>query len=86
MLTWAHDHLHFDRVLLFRPMEFSIKLHTIESGWSIVYIKRSQIIIFKNKCISFSDDRFSFSSIDAYEMPYKACADPEGDGTVIARL
>ena len=29
---------------LFRPMEFSI--HTIKSGWFIVYIEGSQVIIF----------------------------------------
>ena len=33
---------------LFRAMEFSIKLHTIKSGWSIVYIEGSQVIISKN--------------------------------------
>ena len=32
---------------LFRPVEFSIKLHTIKSGWSIVYIEGSQVIISK---------------------------------------
>ena len=26
---------------LFRTMEFSIKVHTIKSGWSIVYIEGS---------------------------------------------
>ena len=30
-----------------RSMEFSIKLHTIKSGWSIVYIEESQ----KNHCL-----------------------------------
>ena len=33
---------------LFRPMEFSIKLHTVKSGWSIVYIEGSHVIISKN--------------------------------------
>ena len=33
---------------LFEPMEFSIKLDTIKSGWSIVYIEGSQVIISKN--------------------------------------
>ena len=28
-------------------MEFSIKLHTIKSGWYIVYIEGSQVIISK---------------------------------------
>ena len=27
-----------DSLTLFRPMEYSIKLHTIKQGWSIVYI------------------------------------------------
>ena len=30
---------------LFRPMELPIKLHTIKSGWSIVYTEGSQVII-----------------------------------------
>ena len=46
---------------LFRPMEFSIKLHTIKSGWSIVYIEGSHVIIKKKNCISFSEDQFCFS-------------------------
>ena len=29
-----------------RPMEFSIKLHTIKPGWSIVYLLRSQPIVY----------------------------------------
>ena len=35
-------------------MEFSIKLHTIKSGWSIVYIKGSQVIISKKYCFFLS--------------------------------
>ena len=31
----------------FRPMEFSIKLDTVKSGWSIVYIEGLHIIIYK---------------------------------------
>ena len=31
-------------------MEYSTKLPTIKSGWSIVYIERSQVVISKN-CI-----------------------------------
>ena len=43
-------------------MEFSIKLHTMKSGWSIEYIEGSHIIISKNKyCISFSEDRLCLS-------------------------
>ena len=40
----------------FKPMEISIKLHAINSGWSIVYIEGPQILIFKIYCISFSED------------------------------
>ena len=40
---------------LLGPMEFSIKLHTIKSGWSIVYIEGSQIN-FQKKILSFSED------------------------------
>ena len=39
---WHHHH-----VTLFRPMEFSIKLHTIKSGWSIVYFQWLQVITLK---------------------------------------
>ena len=41
---------------LFVPMEFPIKFDTVMSGWSIVYIKGSQVIISKKYYISFSDD------------------------------
>ena len=37
-------------------MECSMKLHTIKSGWSILYIEGSQAIISKKNCISFSGD------------------------------
>ena len=33
---------------LIGPMKFSMKLHTIQSGWSIVYIEGSQFTILKN--------------------------------------
>ena len=33
---------------LLGPMEFPIELHTMKSGWSILYIEGSQIIISKN--------------------------------------
>ena len=39
-------------------MEFSIELHTMKSGWSIIYcthIEGSHVILEK-KCISFSED------------------------------
>ena len=32
----------------FRPMGFSIKLHAIKTGWFIVYIEGTQVIISKN--------------------------------------
>ena len=34
-------------------MEFSIKLHSIKSGWSIAYIEGSHDIISQKVCISF---------------------------------
>ena len=37
-------------------MEFSIKFDTVESGWSIIYIEGSHVIISKKKCISFFED------------------------------
>ena len=40
---------------LFRPMGFSIQLHTINSGWSIVFIEGSQIIISEKYCVSASE-------------------------------
>ena len=44
---------------LFRLMDFSIKFDTVKSGWSIVYIEGSQVIISKKKyCISFNEDGF----------------------------
>ena len=50
-------------------MEFSIKLHTLKSGWSAVYIQGSQVISFKKCCISFYEDRFCFAnSADPDEM------------------
>ena len=45
-----------DVLTLLGPMEFSIKFDTVMSGWSIVYIKGSQIIISKKYYISFSED------------------------------
>ena len=34
-----------NQLTLFRPTEFSIKFDTVMSGWSIVYIGGSQVII-----------------------------------------
>ena len=35
-------------ITLLGPMEFSVKLHTITSRWSIVYIEGSHVIISKS--------------------------------------
>ena len=35
------------------PMEFPIKFDKVKSGWSIVYIEGSQVIILKTYSISF---------------------------------
>ena len=51
----------FNFSTLFRPLEFSIKQHTIKSGWSNVYTEGSQVIISKNYRISFSEYRFCHS-------------------------
>ena len=47
-------------IALLRPMQFSMKLHEIKSGWVIVYIKGSLVLISKNIGIVayFSDNRF----------------------------
>ena len=42
---------------LFRAMEFSIRFDTVKSGWSIINIEESQVIISKESCISFSEDQ-----------------------------
>ena len=51
-------------------MEFSIKLHTIKSGWSIENIEGSQVIISKKYCISFSEDYFVLANSADPEMPH----------------
>ena len=54
-------------------MEISVKLRTIRSGWSIVFIEVSQVIISKKYCSSFSEDRFILAnSVDPDEMPHYA--------------
>ena len=56
---------------LFRPMEFSTKLHTIKSRWSIVYIKGSKVIISKD--IIWLSLKIKFvlaNSADPDEMPF----------------
>ena len=37
------------RLSLFRPMEFSINFDTVKSGWSIIYIEGSLVIISPKK-------------------------------------
>ena len=54
-------------------MEFSINLHTIKSGWSIVYIYGSHVIISKN--IVFLSLKIGFvlvNSADPYLMQHYA--------------
>ena len=59
-------------------MDFPIKLHTISSGWSIVCIEGSQVIIpqpQKIYRISFSEDLIDFvlaNSADPDEMQHHA--------------
>ena len=51
-------------------MEFSIKLHTIESEWSVVYIEGSQVIISKKNIVflSLKIDFVLANSADPDEM------------------
>ena len=57
-------------------MEFSIKLHAINSGWSIVYIEAIQAIISKNNSVFLSLKIYFVlpNSADPDKMqPYVAC-------------
>ena len=47
---------------LFVPKEFPIKFDTVKSGWSIIYIEGSQVIILRKYCISFSENQFCLSN------------------------
>ena len=53
-------------------MEVSIKLHTIKTGWTIVYIEGSQVIISKNNIVflSLKIDFVLVISADSDEMPH----------------
>ena len=52
-------------------MEFSIQLHTNKSGWSIVYIERTQVIISpKNIFLSLKITFVAANSADPDEMPH----------------
>ena len=58
---------------LLGPMEFSITLHTIKSGWSIVYIEGSRQVIISKEilCFFFLKNHFiSANSVDPDEMPH----------------
>ena len=54
-----------------RPMEFTIKLDTVKSEWSIVYIEGSRVIISK-KCyiLSLKMDFVVANCADPDEMPH----------------
>ena len=45
------------------PMEFPIEFDTVKSGWSIVYIEGSQVIISPKKYMYFSEDWFCQSRV-----------------------
>ena len=45
-------------------MEFSSKFNTVKPGWSIIYMKGSQVIIKKNVFLSLKIDFFSANSAD----------------------
>ena len=52
-------------------MEFSIKFDTVKSGWSIVYIEGSQVIISKNVVfLSLKIDCSKANSADPDEMSH----------------
>ena len=54
-------------------MEFSIKLHTIKSGWSNVYFEGTKVIISKNILfLSLKIDFVTANSADLDEMPLHA--------------
>ena len=52
-------------------MKFSIKLHAIKSGWSIVYIEGSQVMVSQNIVfLSLNIDFVLANSADSDEMPH----------------
>ena len=63
----------FISLTLFVPIEFSIKFVTVKSGWSILYIEGSQVIIPKNIVFfSLKIDFILANSADPDEMPHYA--------------
>ena len=58
---------------LCRAKKFFIKLHTIKSGWSIVYIEGLRVIVSQNIVfLSLNIDLVLANSADADEMPHPA--------------
>ena len=52
-------------------MECSIKFNTVKSGWFIIYIKGSQVIILQNVAfLSLKNDIVLANSVDPDEMLY----------------
>ena len=51
-------------------MEFSVKLHTIKSGWSIEYIEGSQVKIPKHVVLSLKIDFVLANRADSEEKQY----------------
>ena len=70
MLRTFQMPLVYEPLTNFRPMEFSIKLHTIKSGWSIIYIEGSWVRISKKILYFFplKIDLVFSSSADPDEM------------------
>ena len=59
-------------ITLCRPMDSSIKFDTVQSGWSIVPIEGSQVILSKNFVfLSLKIDFGLANSADPDEMPQK---------------
>ena len=58
VLTHLENFISIQNISHCVPTEFAIKFDTVKSGWSIVYMEGSQVIIFKHYCISFSQDLF----------------------------
>ena len=55
IITRTNMHTIYTLTLL-RPIEFSIKLQTIKSGWSIVYIVGSHVVFSKKNILNKSDN------------------------------
>ena len=53
-------------------MEFSIKPHIIQEGWSILYIEGSQVVIKKNVFLSLTIDFVLANNADPDEMLHYA--------------